>query len=169
MSWHRISLVAVCLLAVGGTIALAGSLSKNGSSQILAQNLESPLHLGRGKSNFLEELNLSESQRQELVEIRTKYERDITEMRRSLLNERQALQKIVSGNASTIELRKQYQKVQNSQLDLWDLHFESMLEMRELLTPQQRQKFVELMEQYHHKRRGNREKHRFPPDRQNKP
>lgn len=169
MSWHRISLVAVCLFAVGGTIALAGSLSKNGSSQILAQNLESPLNLGREKGNLLEELNLTESQRQELGEIRTKYERDITQIRRSLLDERQALKDIVSGNASKTELREQYQKLQISQLELWDLHFESMLEMRDILDLQQRQKFVELMGKHHHKNHRKQGKRHFYPNRTNKP
>ena len=56
MSWHRISLVAVCLLAVGGTIALADSLPKNRSSQILAQNSEKPLNLGKERgAEFLAE------------------------------------------------------------------------------------------------------------------
>ncbi|MGB3691858.1 MAG: Spy/CpxP family protein refolding chaperone [Spirulinaceae cyanobacterium] len=165
MSWHRISLVAVCLFAVGGTIALADSLPKNPSSQILAQHSGQHLGLDREKSKFLEELDLSAQQKQQLQEIRTKEREEMRQLRESLYQERQTLERMAIDTASADEVREQYQKVRNLQVQLGDLHFENMLGMREVLTPAQRQKLAELMEQRRQKFRGNQENRGFSPDR----
>ncbi len=165
MSWHRISVAAICLLAVGGTIALADSLPKNRSSQILAQNSEQPLGLGQEKSEFLEELGLSTQQKQQLQRIRTEEREEMRRLRESLYQEKQTLERMAVGTASAVEVREQYQKVRNLQIQIGDLHFENILGMREVLTPQQRQKFAELMAQRRPKSREGQENRRFSPNR----
>jgi Spy/CpxP family protein refolding chaperone len=51
------------------------------------------------------------------------------------------------GNASEGTIRAQHEVVQDQALELADLRFESMLEIREILTPAQRAQAAELMEE----------------------
>ena len=98
-----------------------------------------------------------------MQQIRTEDREEISQLRESLYQERQTLERITIGTAPPTEVREQYQKVKNLQVQLGDLHFEHMLGMREVLTPQQRQKFAELMKQRRQKFREDRENRPFSP------
>jgi Spy/CpxP family protein refolding chaperone len=53
----------------------------------------------------------------------------------------------MNSTASASQIRSKNQQVEELQQQLQKLRFESMLEMREVMTPEQRAKFVQLMQQ----------------------
>ncbi len=53
----------------------------------------------------------------------------------------------MAGNASSNEVRQKYQQLQSQKQRLSTTRFNSMLEIREILTSEQRQKFVNHMKE----------------------
>lgn len=156
MSIRRTSLV-VALLAffVGGSVALAEPLFKNKSQstsdpseELLTQNPERRMGQKRkDKGRILQELNLSDQQKQQLEEIKQKYQGQIQPLRENMKSFHKDLQTLMAGTASTNEIRAKHQQLDGLRQQMGNLRFESMLEMREILTPEQRSKFAQLMEQ----------------------
>ena len=54
---------------------------------------------------------------------------------------------MMQGNASENDLRNKHQEIVSLRQQMGNLRFESMLEMRKVLTPEQRQQFVQLMQE----------------------
>ena len=67
------------------------------------------------------------------------------------------MQTLLASDASTEEIREQQQEAQNLRQQLDSNRFETMLEIREILTPEQRARMLELRES-HRGRRSNRQK-----------
>jgi Spy/CpxP family protein refolding chaperone len=120
---------------------------KGSQFEYLAQN--SPRRRGNQfrKERLLEKLNLTAEQKEKIQQIQQKYQPELTQMRDNLRSERDELREMMSSNESTNNLRSQHQKIVDLDQQLHNLNFESMLEMREVLTPEQRQEFVTVMEQ----------------------
>lgn len=103
---------------------------------------------------MLKQLNLSTEQLQKLKEIR---DRDLTRIRELAQQSRQAnteLRDLLAGSESSDVIRAKHNQALNLQQELRKQHFERMLAMREILTPQQRSKLNEIMQ----KDRSNRPK-----------
>jgi periplasmic protein CpxP/Spy len=149
---HFSILIPVMAIAVGSTsIALADSFPKinSVSEPILAQTNKRQ----ERRSRFLEELNLSEEQKRQLNEIQQKYKEQISENRQKVSSLRKELLDMMSGTASANSIRAQHNEIAQLQQIINNLRFESMLEMREVLNPDQRQKFTSLMQQRWQQRR----------------
>lgn len=61
---------------------------------------------------------------------------------------RQAQQELINllaGNASREQIRSKYNQIRGLRQQLTDAEFENTLAIRDVLTPEQRQKFIELM------------------------
>lgn len=135
-----------CLALLTGTpAALAEPLtSPRPSPLLLAQNR------GRGAgpdgAALLETLDLSDGQRQQLQSIRQQYQPRITERERSLREARQELRQLLTGAASESAIRSQRARVERLEREVEDLRFQSLLEMRDVLTPEQRRRFGEYIE-----------------------
>lgn len=94
----------------------------------------------------LQQLNLSTEQLQKLKAIR---DRDQTPMRELAKQSRQAnkeLRDLLAGTESSDVIRTKHTQVLNLQQELQKQHFETMLAMREILTPQQRSQLNEIMQ-----------------------
>ena len=103
---------------------------------------------------MLKQLNLSTEQLQKLKAIR---DRDLTRIRELAQQSRQAnteLRDLLAGSESSDVIRAKHNQALNLQQELRKQHFERMLAMREILTPQQRSKLNEIMQ----KDRSNRPK-----------
>jgi Spy/CpxP family protein refolding chaperone len=96
---------------------------------------------------FMKKLNLTPEQTTKIKQIRQKYQPQIDKIRNDLRSEREKLKGMMSSNQNTANLRTQHQKIVALNQQLNNIRFESMLETRELLTPQQRQQFAQMMEQ----------------------
>ena len=103
----------------------------------------------------LKQLNLSPEQLQKLKTIR---DRQITQIRDLGQQSRQAnkeLRDLLAGTESSDVIRSKHTQVLNLQQELRKQHFERMLAMREILTPQQRSQLNEIMQKHrpnHNKR-----------------
>jgi Spy/CpxP family protein refolding chaperone len=115
--------------------------------EYLAQN--SPRRRGNelGGKRILQQLNLTTEQQEKMQQIRQKYQPEVSQIQDDLRSQRNQLREMMTGNESTANLRSQHQKIVSLDQQLHNLRFESMLEMREVLTLEQRQKFATAMEQ----------------------
>lgn len=161
ISIRRISLFTVLLLSLSATSAFAAAntrFSTPDPSPVVAQSFEDEpgfgqRRRGRRRGELMETLNLSDAQKNELQQIRNQYQPRFMEKREALSNARQVLQDMmVDDDASPSALRRQHDQILDLRQEMGNLRFESMLEMREVLTPEQREDFAELMDE----RRENR-------------
>jgi periplasmic protein CpxP/Spy len=105
-----------------------------------------------GMGNLVKELNLSPDQIQRLQQLRKNSQGKTKERRQALRTARQELNQLLQGNASSDQIRQKRQQVQILQREVADTNFENTLAIREILTPEQRVKWQQLIQQ----RRQNR-------------
>ncbi len=96
---------------------------------------------------LLEQLNLTDSQRDEIRAIQAKYADSIQTNHQDLNNAYQELRTMMINNTSDEVIRSKYQEIMNMRQRSADLRFESMLEVRNVLTQEQRQELADLIEQ----------------------
>ncbi|PZV10891.1 MAG: hypothetical protein DCF20_20595 [Pseudanabaena sp.] len=95
---------------------------------------------------MLKQLNLSTEQLQKIKAIR---DRDLAQIRELAQQSRQAnkeLRDLLAGSESSDVIRAKHIQVLNLQQELRKQHFERMLAMREILTPEQRSQLKEIMQ-----------------------
>lgn len=145
-------IIALSTLFLGGSVVLAEPLLNNNkessldTEQLLAQRRTDPKAKG-GQGRILQQLNLTQQQQQQLQAIKQKYQAKMESLGENIKTARQDLQRMMAGTASTKEIRSKHQQLVSLYEQMGNLRFESMLEMREILTPDQRRKFAQLMEQ----------------------
>lgn len=163
---------AAVIVLMGGTFALAAA---NSQPQSLAQAPTTPPTtpgvcdgtgphgprggprgggmgmMGLGDMPWVDELNLSAEQTEQIRTIRDQTRTDTTELRQQLRAAHQEMQTLMANDASADQLRNQHQEVQDLMQQLGDEHFDAMLAVRDVLTPEQRAQLTELQQQ----RRGN--------------
>ena len=93
----------------------------------------------------LQQLNLTREQEAKIRQIHYKYRETIRKKRNSLVILQQQLSDMMVGTESVESIRAKNQQLVNLRQEIGALHFESILATREILTPQQRQKFRELV------------------------
>jgi len=99
-------------------------------------------------------LNLTTTQQNQMQSIKQKYQPEMSTLREQIETEREKLATMMQNNQSETNLRSQHQKIISLDQKIHNLRFESMLEMRNVLTPEQRQEFSELMNE----RQANRQR-----------
>ncbi|BAQ63813.1 hypothetical protein GM3709_578 [Geminocystis sp. NIES-3709] len=102
---------------------------------------------GKDKGDMLEKLNLSTEQQQQMQSIRTKYQPQMETLKQQMRTEKDKLRQMMTNNDSQNNLRSQHSKITSLSQQMGDLRFQSMLEMREVLTPEQRQQWNQMMEE----------------------
>ena len=167
---HLSVIATICTLAVGSTnVALAAGTPKSNtafippSNQLLAQRRgeqwEQKFEEERGR--FIQELNLTEQQQRQIREIRQKYQGQISQQQQELKSARQQLRDMMVGTESNSAIRAKHRQVARLKQNLGELRFETMLEMREVLTPEQRRKFAQMIEQRWERARNRFSRNRF--------
>jgi periplasmic protein CpxP/Spy len=134
--------ISTILPAQANLLISQNNQSQNGELKIPAGNL----------NNLAKELNLSNDQIQKLQQLRKNAQGKNKERRQTLQIAKQELSQLVQGNASTDQVRQKRQQVQSLQREIADTNFENTLAIREILTPAQRVKLQQVIEQ----RRQNR-------------
>ncbi|MBD0361654.1 MAG: Spy/CpxP family protein refolding chaperone [Coleofasciculus sp. C3-bin4] len=145
MLLSRASVISVLLLSLGGAVALANP--KPLLPKPWAQNQDRPRRAERDQPKLIEQLNLTEEQKQKLQAIQTQYKDQISQRKQALRQATQELRDLMAGNASADEIRAKHRQVQGLRQQMEEVSFESMLAMREVLTPEQRSQFARLIEQ----------------------
>jgi Spy/CpxP family protein refolding chaperone len=143
MSSRSISLILAAIVTLGGAAVLANPHAL--SLQPLAQM---PVEGGdRGGRGWLKDLDLTPQQTQQIQAIRQQYQAQLTQRRQAMRQAHQELRDLMAGNASADQVRQKFNQVKELRRTLADTQFESMLAIREVLTPTQRQKFADRLQQ----------------------
>jgi periplasmic protein CpxP/Spy len=146
---RRAAIIATsALFVVLGSAAVIRATSQNHAQpepfaeELLAQNPQ-PMRRGMG---WLRELNLSQDQMQRIQEIRNRHRDQLKNDRDAVRRSQQELRDLLAGTASDDQIRAKHQQVRDLRNKLSEAQFNSMLEIRNVLTPEQRRKFAERME-----------------------
>ncbi|EAZ91002.1 Spy/CpxP family protein refolding chaperone [Crocosphaera chwakensis] len=146
-------IVSVLTLGIGGTMALANSPQEPPSSVLLSetkilaqQNGNQPSRRDRGEQ-FQQKLNLSDEQMQQLRNIREKYRPQMEQLKTQMRTQGQELSQMMQGNTSESDLKRKHQEIIDLRQEMGNIRFESMLEMRQVLTTEQRQQFAQFLQQ----------------------
>lgn len=143
MLLHRTFMITAMIIAVSGTTALA-QLNLV-SSQVAAQNPTPSPHQQHSKPSWLQDLNLTPQQMQQIKVIRTQSKDQISQKKQAIRQAQQELQTLMAGTASQNQVRDKYNQLKTLKQQLADTQFNNTLAIREVLNPQQRQKFTEQM------------------------
>ncbi|AOW99370.1 hypothetical protein BJP34_07780 [Moorena producens PAL-8-15-08-1] len=137
-------ILSILMVTLTGCTAVANS---NPVTSQLIPNPEGQQHRKSIKDRLVKQLNLNQVQRQQLNAIKLEYEESIIDLRQEVSQAKQTLSELMVGTADRETIRTQYQQVQLLNRQLGELHFESMLQMREVMTPEQRIQFAQFMRQ----------------------
>jgi periplasmic protein CpxP/Spy len=144
--WLRLAfVVAVLSITLNGASVLAAP--DTSLSPAFAQDRGRRNRPDRGMPRWIGELNLTPDQMQRMQGIRSRYENQISQRAQALRQAETELQGLMASNADSNQIRAKHNQVQTLRQQLAQIRFESMLEMREVLTPEQRRQLAERMNQ----------------------
>ncbi|MFB8792183.1 MAG: Spy/CpxP family protein refolding chaperone [Potamolinea sp.] len=145
MLLSRISVVSFLMLSLGGFVTLA---SPNPLfPQTLAQSPQGLRRAERGPLKWMDQLNLTDQQKQKLLAVQSQYKDQISQRQQAVRQANKELREMMTGNTPTDKIRRQHKQVQFLRQQVEDSRLESMLAIREVLTQEQRSKLGQLMEQ----------------------
>ncbi|MEY2979272.1 MAG: Spy/CpxP family protein refolding chaperone [Prochlorotrichaceae cyanobacterium] len=144
-----IGLVSLALSANPGQAELDSQTALDTAPDLVFAQAPGPggLQMDPGE-RWLDQLNLSADQLQQIQAIREQYKSQMEANRTDVQTSREDLRQLMAGTASDNELRQKHNELQNLMQQGGDLRFESMLAIRGVLTPEQRQQAAALMEQH---------------------
>ncbi|OKH21192.1 hypothetical protein NIES593_16370 [Hydrococcus rivularis NIES-593] len=142
--------IAIFLLAALAAIANPNLHSKplaSSSWQLpIAQMSRQVPVKDENKGRLLEQLNLTNDQKQQIASIRQKYRGQIEPLQDNAQAAQEELFNMMVGTESEKAIRTKRQEVVQLRQKLGDLRFESMMEMREVLTPEQRTQLLQMLQ-----------------------
>lgn len=100
---------------------------------------------GKRMGQFFQSLNLTPDQRKKLKSVQQQYQGQIREQQRNVQEARQTMQQMLGNNTPSATVLAKFQDLQQMQQSLGQLRFKSLLAMREVLTPTQRQELATQM------------------------
>jgi periplasmic protein CpxP/Spy len=132
-----------------GSAAVLRAIDFGSQNQIISQAPDRP---GKQRGmGLMRDLNLSSEQMTQIQQIRSRYRDQLERDRKAARQAQQELRSLMAGNTATEQqIKEKFRQVQSLRTQAAEAQFNSMVEMRNVLTPEQRQKFAERME----KRRG---------------
>jgi periplasmic protein CpxP/Spy len=159
MRWQYLTLLtAVTILAAGSLSALVVTHSHNRDRlgvyeerdnstaySSIADN-SAPVTQQNHQKNLLQQLNLTAEQQQQIKQIHAQYQEQIHRRKKNLALLEKRLAAMISGTDRVDLVRAKNQELVRLRQEIGELRFESMLATREILTPEQRQKFREIIE-----------------------
>lgn len=97
-------------------------------------------------ASLFQQLDLTKEQTQQIKQIHLQYQQQILSKKQDIVRLQQQLSDMLMGTEAVALLRAKNQQLSVLRQEMESLHFESMLATREILTPQQRLKFRELVQ-----------------------
>jgi len=159
MLLSRISVVSFLMLSLGGFVTLA---SPNPLfPQTLAQSPQGPRRAEHGPLKWIDQLNLTDQQKQKLLAVQSQYKDQISQRQQAVRQANKELREMMVGNSSADQIRRKHTQVQQLRQQLEESRLNSMLAMRDVLTSEQRSKLAQLMQQRHQnsrKQQGNQQR-----------
>jgi Spy/CpxP family protein refolding chaperone len=141
MLLRRISLMGIVLITFGSSLA---AFEPDLILSPVAAQTKPPTSRSLRKG-WLQELNLTSQQLAQIEQIRNQSKQQNSSARQALRQAQQELVTLLGGNASKEQLRSKYNQIRGLRQQLADAEFENTLAIRDVLTLEQRQKFIELM------------------------
>lgn len=148
LTFFAIIFSIICSLPVVADSSLSGLKNHIPNSRRGTIIAEKPLTVAQHKQSSLslfQQLNLTAEQQQQIKRIHTRYRQEILQKRNSIAKLQQQLSDMMVGTEPVALLRAKNQQLNILHQEIGTLRFESMLATREILTPQQREKFRELV------------------------
>lgn len=151
MLLRRVSLISILFVVLGGvgTVAFAEQ-----TPEIFQLAQQSPRNRPDNGDRLMRELNLSQEQMQQIQAIRQKYQGQMQQQRQSLRQAQQELQQLMAADTPINQIRDKHRQVQQLRTSMAELQFENTLEMREVLTMEQRRLLNQRMQQRRENRSG---------------
>lgn len=149
MMLRRIAIGAastVLVLAASAAVLRAVDFRSSRSTEAIAQHSPTPNRSAKSETGLMRELNLSADQMTKIQQIRSRYRDQLKRDRDAARQAQQELRTLMAGTASDDQIREQYRQVKDLRAKAADTQFNSMLEIRNVMTPEQRQKFAQRME-----------------------
>ncbi|HTL88715.1 MAG TPA: Spy/CpxP family protein refolding chaperone [Leptolyngbya sp.] len=140
-----IIVASTALVLVGGAAVLREVGTRQAQS-VEMRETPTPNRPGQGEMGLMRELNLSADQMSKIQQVRTRYRDELKRDRDAARQAQQELRTLMAGNATDDQIREKYRQVKDLRTKIADAQFNSMLEMRNVLTPEQRQKFAARMD-----------------------
>lgn len=155
--WRTVStiLLAATLilpLAVYATPHNSDYNQKPTATTIVAQRYQDPM--GNRMEKIFDQLDLTPQQSEEIDAIIQQSHNENADLKQQLQQTHEQMRSLFDSDASTAQLQQQHQQLQNLRQQLGDRRFNTMLQIREVLTPQQLTQLTQLREQYHRNRRN---------------
>ncbi len=142
MFLRRVSLVAMMMIALGGASAVAQSAGSL-SPQNVGQNPTTVTPQRRPQAGWLEKLNLTREQAEKIKNIRNQSQAEIKPKRDAVRQAQVELRNLLAGNAPQQQVTDKYKQLETLKQQLAEVQFKNTLAIREILNPDQRQKFAE--------------------------
>jgi Spy/CpxP family protein refolding chaperone len=121
-------------------------------SSLLILPLYCPSSLAQTSSKqTIPSLKLSESQQRQIADIKNRYRGPLEERRDTFNIIEEQLRRLMTSNVSTEEIRAKHSELRRISQEIEDLRFNSMLEIRQVLTTIQRSQLAQLMEKHRQK------------------
>lgn len=150
MNWKTVSAIAVTMLILPlgiNAVEAQSQLQDNTNMEWSDHNKHAGKRGMSGITKLIQQLDLTSEQSEQIEAISERAKTENRALFEQLQTNRQEMQSLLTSDASLEELRANHQQVQNLQQELGNNRFETMLEIREILTPEQRTQMAELMEQ----------------------
>ncbi|MGC9504728.1 DUF3747 domain-containing protein [Baaleninema sp.] len=98
------------------------------------------------EQDWRDEIQLTNEQEREIASIRQRYLAENSRLQGELDAARRELQAMTIGDASNRQIRRQRKVVENLREDIYDLRFDSIMEIRNEMSIEQRMAFADLMD-----------------------
>ena len=157
MKWRTFSVVTVDLLIIPmGNYAAQLNRQVNNNQESTINTIQlaqyqvkhGRKHLrGEGIKQLLGQLDLTPEQSQEIEAIQEESRTEKETLRQQMQTKHQEMRSLFTSDSTTEQLREQHEQLQNLHQQLATNRFETMLQIREVLTPEQRTQIAELMAQ----------------------
>ena len=170
MNWRQTSiLLAASVILPAGSVVAAQQLNTSSTSvtqtstfarsrKIAQASPDAPgFKMGRrgkrGMKQIFQKLNLSTEQQERIKAIREESKQSNSSLRQEMRQAREEMGKLMASDTNDDELKQQHEKIQTLKQQLGTQRFETMLKIRQVLTPEQRTEMAELKQQRWQNRR----------------
>ena len=159
MNWRIPAIIAaITILPLGANAAMAQNIGENTTMEWSHQNKHADRRGMRGGiDRLVQQPDLTSEQSKQIEAIREQSESENQALFEQLQTNRQEMQSLLTSDAAREQLQANHQEGQNLRQELGDNRFETMLEIREVLTPEQRAQMAESMTERRGRKFGNRD------------
>lgn len=105
-------------------------------------------HREKGWERMIQQLDLTPEQQEQINQIRQQSRDESEPLKQEIRANHQQMQSLLASDASNDELRQQHQQMHSLYQQMGDRRFETMLQIREVLTPEQRARMPQLRGNY---------------------